>query len=170
MDFSSLCASFLFHFIFIFYFLSVMRVFVPLLKRSYFLFFCVVDLVFYIISISCSPPTMRGERRGFRRKSKSKNETSRNQYVAHVFSRLHHKKERKRISVHLYPIPSRFSLSANVFNWIYYCCFCCYCFCCFPNQIAHRCILSGLTFTQNTERIRRAHIHTRARVSSPCLY
>lgn len=97
MDFSSLCASFLFHFIFIFYFLSVMRVFVPLLKRSYFLFICVVDLVFYIISISCSPPTMHGERRGFRRKSKSKNETSRNQYVAHVFSRLHHKKERKRI-------------------------------------------------------------------------
>lgn len=85
--------SFHFHFLFSFGDACVCASF----EAFVFSFFCVVDLVFYIISISCSPPTMHGERRGFRRKSKSKNETSRNQYVAHVFSRLHHKKERKRI-------------------------------------------------------------------------
>lgn len=97
-------------------------------------------------------PTMAGERRDLGENQKVKRrKKSRNQYVAHVFSRLHHKNERKSIRFIFYPIPSRFSLSANVFNWIYYCCCCCCCFCCFPNQIAHRCILSGLTFTQNTE-------------------
>ena len=64
-----------------------------------------------------------------------KNQKAKNQYVSHVFS-THEKGEKEKNSVRLYPIPSRFSLSANVFNWIYYC------FCCFWNRIAHHWILS----------------------------
>lgn len=123
--------------------------------EAFFFHFIFALSIFFSSSSSFQSPT-RPRKWGQVGEKKSKSKEKKSVCSPRFSLSTHTHKNEKKNPVHLYPIPSRFSLFANVFNWIYYCC------CCFWNRIAHRRISSGLTL-HRTQRIRLAHTLTRAR-------